>query len=337
MGNELDIAALLLRFVTLFHQVVLPILLLAGLGYLLHRFLDFDIRTLTALNFYVTIPALIFCSVVTARVLPGDVGKIVLFAILMLIAVGIITYVAARLRGIPRDQRNALLMTTMFHNSGNYGLPLQQMAFQSSGMGDVAFMLQVFYVLVQNFTNFTLGVLLATTGGEARHWKESIRKTSRFPPIYALLLGLATVQLRRLLGDAAPAVTTTLEPFWVALLYAKSAFFAVALVTLGARLAIVQRTGPRYPVTLSVLLRLIGAPVLGIALTYALGYRGFLAQVLVISTCTPTAVNCMLLCLECDNHPDFAAQAVFYSTLLSPITVTFTILVAQGGFLPHLG
>ena len=44
----------------------------------------------------------------------------------------------------------------------------------------------------------------------------------------------------------------------------------------------------------------------------------------------------MLMCLEFDNHPDYAAKAVFYSTLLSPITVTLTIFFAQGGFLPAL-
>jgi hypothetical protein len=44
----------------------------------------------------------------------------------------------------------------------------------------------------------------------------------------------------------------------------------------------------------------------------------------------------MMLCLEFDNHPDFAARAVFYSTLLSPVTVTGVIFLAQSGLLPGL-
>jgi len=57
------------------------------------------------------------------------------------------------------------------------------------------------------------------------------------------------------------------------------------------------------------------------------------AQVLLISTSTPTAVNCMLICMEFDNHPDFVARTVFYSTLLSPFTVTLAILLAHSGAL----
>jgi len=65
-----------------------------------------------------------------------------------------------------------------------------------------------------------------------------------------------------------------------------------------------------------------------------MGLTGLMAQVLLISSATPTAVNCMLFCLQFDNHPDYAARAVFYSTLLSPITVTGVIFLAQGNVLP---
>jgi hypothetical protein len=87
-------------------------------------------------------------------------------------------------------------------------------------------------------------------------------------------------------------------------------------------------------VALSVFLRLLIGPAVGVALVYAMGLRGHLAEMLVISTSTPTAVNCMLLCLEFDNHPDFAAKAVLYSTVLSPVTVTLAIFLAQSGLLP---
>jgi len=57
---------------------------------------------------------------------------------------------------------------------------------------------------------------------------------------------------------------------------------------------------------------------------------------LLIGTAVPSAVNCALLCVQFDNHPNYAARAVLYSTLLSPLTVTGVILFAQGGFLDQL-
>jgi hypothetical protein len=38
--------------------------------------------------------------------------------------------------------------------------------------------------------------------------------------------------------------------------------------------------------------------------------------------------------MEFENHPDYAARAVFYSTLLSPVTVTLVIFLARGEILP---
>ena len=61
-----------------------------------------------------------------------------------------VTYAVAVLRRVPPAQRRAMLMTTMFYNSGNYGLPLQDLAFRASGMGTAAQSLQVFVVIVQN-------------------------------------------------------------------------------------------------------------------------------------------------------------------------------------------
>ncbi|MCK4276745.1 MAG: AEC family transporter, partial [Phycisphaerae bacterium] len=121
-------------------------------------------------------------------------------------------------------------------------------------------------------------------------------------------------------------------PFWRVVVFIRGAFVPVALCTLGAQLGLLGRTANKYPVTVSVLLRLLVAPMIGLCVIYALGLRGLMAQVMLVASCTPTSVNSMLLCLEFDNHPDYAARAVFYSTLFSPITVTLVIFLAQSGF-----
>jgi hypothetical protein len=231
-----------------------------------------------------------------------------------------------------------MLMTVIFMNSGNYGLPLQSLAFRRNGLGAEARSLQAFAMITQNFITFTLGILLAASGGKRdSHWKENLVHILKFPPVYALAAGVVTVQVRVWLGQQAGAeILSALRPFWDVIGHVQHAFIPLALCTLGAQLALVRAGGKAYPVTLSVVLRLLVAPAIGIGMVYLLGLRGFLAQMLLISTSYPTAVNCMMLCLEFDNHPDFAARAVFYSTLLSPVTVTGVIFLAQSGLLPGL-
>ncbi len=331
-----SLASLMGQLWHVFYTIVLPVLLLAGVGFLLQRRLGLDMPTLTRLNFYFVIPCLIYVSLVSSPVGPERAFTVVAFNVATTAVMAAVTYLAAVLRGVPRGRRSTMLMTTLFHNSGNYGLPLQKLAFDNTPFAGQAEPLQIFVVLTQNFTGFTLGVLLAASGRKDRHWRENLLHIAKFPPLYALAAGVLTVQVRRWLGPGAPGVAEALEPFWVVLGYIKSAFLAVALATLGAQLATIPRGGDRYPVRLSVFLRLLIGPAIGVGVVYAFALKGYLAQLLLISCATPTAVNAMLMCVEFDNHPDYAAKAVFYSTLLSPITVTLTIFFAQGGFLPAL-
>ncbi len=322
------------RFGQIFYFVVLPILLLAGVGFLLQRTSGLDMPTLTRLNFHFVVPVLIYVSVVRQEHIGEQVWQVVCFSAAMLLALGAVAFVVAWARKVAPDQRNVLMMNTMFYNSGNFGLPMQELAFRPVGLGQTASALQAFVVVVQNLLGFTLGVLLAATGRKDTHWKQNLLHIAKFPPLYALAAAFITLQIRSALGDRAEGAAAALRPFWGVLVTIHSAFLAVALVTLGAQLAVIRRGGRRYPVKLSVLLRLLVGPALGLAMIYAFGLRGFIAQMLLISTASPTAVNTMLMCIKFDHHGDFAAKSVFYSTLLSPVTVTSVIFLAQADVLP---
>jgi predicted permease len=333
-GSAAALSGLPLQLWQIFYFVVLPMLLLASLGYLIQRRLGLDAATLSRLNFYFVIPAVVYFSVVTSRLGAGEVALIVLFHVLLMACLAAVTVVAALVSGVERGQQNALVMTSIFYNSGNYGLPLQDLAFRGRGLSAEAMLAQALAMIVQNVACFTVGVVLAAGGCKDRHWKQNLLHIVRLPPLYALAAALLTVQARSWLGDHAGSVGDALAPFWEVVVYVRNAFIAVAVCTLGAELARVRQDGVNHPIRLSVVLRLLISPVIGLGLIWLLGIKGFLAQVLLISATPPTSVNCMLLCMEFRNHPDFAARTVLYSTLLSPITVTLVIFLAQGDFLP---
>lgn len=309
--------------------VVFPILLLMAIGFAVQRRLGMDMPTLTRLNFYVVVPGMVYWALVSSELDGKDIATVVGFSLGAMAVWAVVTLVAAKVRRVPADQHRALLMSNIFFNAGNYGLPLQDLAFKTQGLGAAAMSLQVFVMIVQNVTSFTIGVLLAAGEMRQGQWKTNLIQIVKFPPIYALSAGLITIAVR----DTAHSETLAhwAQPFWYVIVSARDGFIVVALVTLGAQLANVKRGGVRYPVTLSVVLRLLVAPAIGLGIIKLVGLEGFVAQVLLISTATPTSVNCMLLCLEFDNHPDFVARSVFYSTLLSPITVTLVIFLAHSG------
>jgi predicted permease len=311
--------------------IVLPVLLLIALGYTLQKVFGMDMKTLVRLNFYVVVPAVIYVKVVTTQLTGKDVLALMGFHLLCMACWALITIAAAHLRGIPKDQRRAMIMGSIFCNSGNFGLPVQEMAFRSRGFGDQAVAMQVFVMLTQNVTTFTLGIFLAAGSFTRKQALKNIRHILRFPPLYALATALSTIAIGTYFPQPAQTMAHYLTPIWQALNYMADGFVVVALVSTGAQLALVRFGHKKYPVKLTLLLRLIIGPAVGLLLIYLLGWqgRGLYAQVLLIGCASPVSVNCVLMCIEFDNHPDYIAQAVFYSTFLSPITVTGTILLAQ--------
>ncbi|MCC5828516.1 MAG: AEC family transporter [Phycisphaeraceae bacterium] len=344
-----DPAALVGELASIAYFIVLPLLLMMGLGFALQRRMGLDMPTLTRLNFHLVVPAMVYFAIVTSEVMIDQVLLVVGFSVALMMVLGAFSLLVAKLRGVERDQWRAMLMSTIFYNAGNYGLPLQNLAFRNvspedvqlpaqpgeTSMSNQAEGLQVYVMLVQNVTSFTIGVFLAAGRASDGLWRRNLLQIARFPPIYALFAALLTVLIRRWLGEHAQDVAAALSPFWETVDYVRRGFVIIALATLGAQLAIVARDhAVRYPVTSTVILRLLIGPAIGLALVHLLGISGFAAQVLLISTATPTSVNCLLLCMEFRNHPDFVARSVFYSTVISPITVTLVILLSRSGALP---
>ncbi len=331
-----------LKLAGIFYFIVMPVLLLAGTGFVLQRKLGLDMLTLKRLNFYFVMPAIIYFSMVNSQVAWGQAATVIAFTLALLAVMAALTLSIAALRGIPSNQRRTMLLTTILHNSGNFGLPLQKFAFRGKSvdgrdLSDAAASLQAYVMITQNLFTFTIGILIAAGGKKDRHWKDNLLHIVKFPPIYALVAAFLTHQIRNWMGpETSSQVARGLSPIYDYLVYVKNAFIAVALLTLGAQLALVGKLARKYPVTWSVGLRLLAGPAIGVGLIYAFGLSGFVAQMLLISTSSPTAVNCMLLSMEFENHADYAARSVFYSTLLCPLTVTLVIYLAQGQILPGL-
>lgn len=340
----LDIVSAAGRLGTIFYQICLPILLLAGLGYVLQRYIGLDIHTLKSITFYVTLPTVIFTSVATSTVPAGDVGRVLLFVATFLLLGGILTYVGLASRGVDPAHRRAIVITSMNPNAGNFGFPVQELVFRSIGRGAAAQTLLAFVIITQNLLNFTIGVAFLAGGGEGRSIKQHLKTILEFPPIYALVAAIVVKQVGGVLSslessalfgaDPSIVVESVVAPFRRVLSLIRGAFIPLALLTLGAQLGTMDLRRSDYPVALSVILRIVAGPVFAFLLLALFGIQGFLAQVLFLAFGGPSAVNAMLLCLEFDAAPDLAARTVLYTTLASPISVTILIFLAGGGFFP---
>ncbi len=320
-------------FGSILYSVVLPILLLAGVGYLLQRRLGLDMPTLRTLSFHYVLPAVMFASIVTTELAAREVGVIVAFTLLLIATMGALTFGSAAILRVHSRRRSSLVMATTLQNTGNYGMTLQRLAFTAQGSGAEAMSLQAFVMLTQNIVAFTAGVVLASWNTQRSRGvlRSALAHMVRLPPLYAVVFGVVVAALRQVVGNESEMAAQLVYPFWQVILVVRDAFLGIAVLTLGAQLATIRVKERDLLVILSVVLRLIFSPLLAFFFIRLFGLQGFVARVLLIGTCNPTAVNCMLLCLQFDNHSDFAARAVFYSTLLSPLTVSLVVYAARSG------
>jgi len=116
---------------------------------------------------------------------------------------------------------------------------------------------------------------------------------------------------------------------WIPLEYMAQAIIALALVTLGVQLSKTGRphTGPL--ILTGTAIRLVIIPLLSVPGALLLGFRGEAAEVLILSTTVPTALNAAMIMHELKGDSEFGASAVLLSTALSLVTVTTAVVVLR--------
>ena len=298
-----------------FTQVLLPILVMFGCGWLLDRRARLDLGSLVKLNIYVFVPAFMFVHVVSSDLAGEKAARVIGCTVAVIASMFVLAAIVGRLAGYDRPHIRALQLAAMFYNSANYGIPLMALAFPATGP-----VLQVFIVLTQNVATFTVGLALATSTHRSgwRAFLPALRQISLWAVAVALLVRWFHLPVQNV------------RWIWVPLEYFSQGLVAVALVTLGVQLSQTRVAQNFSRLGWALGLRLLVGPLLAVVLVPLFGFRGEDATIMIVSASFPTAVNTALLAHEFNADSQFAAAAVFYSTLVSMLTVTLLIAILHG-------
>lgn len=297
---------------TIFVDIVLPVFVLIGVGVLFERFAKPDIRTLSHLNFYVFVPALVFAKILSSPLRLATIARIGGAVLALAIAMLCLGWLACRAVPALRPHRRVVPLAAAFYNSGNFGIPLAQLAFGDAGVSVMAVIL-----IVQNFSSFTLGVVLFES---QRGWRGLLQGLAQTPVILAILLAMAL----RALDASLP------RQLGVPLDHLANGLIPVALLTLGVQLSRSGRTRVWLPLALAAVLRLAIAPLLALGVVHLMGLAGLTAQVVTVAAGFPTAVNIYILASRYDEQPELASRLVFATTLLSAVTVSLLLALVRG-------
>ena len=297
---------------SIFVSDILPIFVIAAVGFLLARRFGASVKTLATVTFNALSPCLVFDQLVSAQISGSQSLRVAAFCVLLTIAIGI----AARLTTLPlrldRTTLSSFLLVAMFSNSGNYALPVVLFAF-----GKEALAFASVYFVTSAILIYTAGILVAASGhGSVR---TALARLFRVPAVYAVAAAIIV------LATGAVVPVAVMRP--IRLL--SDAAIPVMLLVLGMQLE--RATTPRHPIAVAaaVVLSLVVAPILAFGLTAVLGLAGAARQAAIIEASMPAAVITTVLALEFDLDAAFATNVVFFTTLLSPITLVLLIAYLQ--------
>jgi predicted permease len=276
-------------------QTVAPVFILAGIGVMWVKLgWEYRVQFVTRLTMTLSVPALIFVSLMQTEIDPEVLRNTALAALLTYVIVALIALAVIKLA---RLDIQTFLPPMTFGNTGNLGLPLALFAF-----GPIGFDYAVVVFAVMAFLSFTVGIWVVSGGSSKAAVKE--------PMVWATILGgLFLVQ-----GWMLPVwAVNTLD------LVGQIAI-PVMLITLGVALARLKSGTFGRAIWLSVI-----KYVVCIAVPLAIGIAAALPPValgvLIIQVATPVAVTSYMIAEKYNADADQVAGLVVASTLMSIIVI----------------
>jgi predicted permease len=293
---------------SIFLQDVLPIFIVAGVGFALARVLGADVRSLSRITFNALSPCLVFHLLMASGMGAGDIARMTAVASVAVLGIGVVARAAVAPFRLDRPALAAFLLVVMFSNAGNYGLPVVLFAFGREALAHASV-----YFVVNAVLTFTVGVFLASAG--RRSLGRALSGVLRVPAVYAV----AAAGVVMATGAAVPV------PLMRPIELLSGAAVPAMLLVLGMQLE--RGSWPERPglVALAVALCLLVTPLIAVAAADVFRLSGAARQAAVLQSAMPSAVLTTILALEFDVAPSFVTACVVLSTLVSPFTVTILI------------
>lgn len=293
------------NLLNLFWYNLFPIFLLAAVGFAVGKWQRIEPRTLSQIVFYIFSPALIFNLISHSNLKLDLILRIALITTAVALSLTLLAYLFGRSLHLDRKLLAATILTAVLPNAGNYGLSLNLFAF-----GEEALAYASIYFSFSVILTFTLGVVVASLGTASL--KTSLLSLLKVPSLYAVVL--AFIFLAYNLQFPTPIDRS------IQLL--SDASVPAMLILLGLQFQNLSRNFHLKALTLASVLKLLVSPAIGFGLASLLGLQGAAFNAIVTETAMPTAVSSTVLATEYGIEPSFVASVVFYTTILSPLTVT---------------
>lgn len=294
----------------IFFQVILPVLLIFLSGYVLQRIFKLDLKPISTLAIYVLSTALVFRTFYTTK-LDLQLFYIVVISMLLLLGLIAITWLSAKWFHFDKQQESALMLSTAFMNSGNYGTPIILFAYGETGFA-YAVQIMVFHSIIMG----VFGVYFASRGKGGAG--DAIKAVLKQPSNYAVIVAILCQQLHITIPDG----------YYQAIDLVAQAAIPTVMLILGMQLANVTSDAWEWRgLSVVSVIRLVASPVLAYVICLFFPIDPLLQNILVILAAMPSAATTAMYAIQFNTRPQFVSSSVLITTVISVGTLTFLLNV----------
>ncbi|MCA9970804.1 MAG: AEC family transporter, partial [Anaerolineales bacterium] len=161
-------------------QTIAPIFLIVGAAMLVGRFKPLDVQTLSRVSIYLFSPALVLGNVLDSSLSTGEMGRIILAAMLSCALMAAAGTALARALRYDRRLASAFALTAFVMNTVNFGFPFIEFAYGPAGLAPA-----VVFAVGQSLMAYLLGAFVASRGQSSV--KTAVRNALTIPTPYAFL------------------------------------------------------------------------------------------------------------------------------------------------------
>ncbi len=300
------------QFIFILTNIILPIFIIISLGALLQKKFKLHIPTLSKVQIYILVPALVFHKIYTSTLSVSLIFKVAFYTITIFMTLMVLSTLLSRLMKFERSKEKAFINAVTLRNTGNYGIPLITLLYAGSS-NDYALSVHMIVVITSTVLMYTVGLYNASSGKYSG--RAALKNIMGIPTMYMILIAGV---LRALSFDVPVPVLSSV-------VFLSKGVVPVALIALGAQLSESKFSLGDASMLVANFIRLIVSPLIAFAMCWVLQMDAVITQVLVIGAATPTAVNSLLLAIEFDGDAEYASQTILMTTLLSAITISVVI------------
>jgi malate permease and related proteins len=301
-------------------NIVLPVFLVIGLGYLLQRIRLIDQPFLLQTNrlvFYVCLPLLLFYKIGQADFVSNFNLTLVIGSILVIVLVFVAAYVWGLVCKYPPAVRGSFTQAAFRCNLAYMGLAIVFNAYGDEGLTRAG-ILMGFLVPVLN-----LFAILALTLPHRQHNRSEpsiwLRQLALNPLIIASFAGILWSFLKLplpLVLDRGLKIATGMT-------------LPLALLAIGGSFSLARLKGDLYQALTATGFKTVLMPLMAALLLFLLGVRGMDLGIGILFAGAPSATANFIMAQQLKGDAELAGSTVMLSTLFSAVTYTIALLLLR--------